>query len=116
MLRPPPRSTLFPLHDALPICFIEMERVYGPQSISRFNLYTAIGINGAPNPGYSSGDAIKAINEVAAENLPVGFGYEFSGITKEEITAGSQTVFIFILVVAFVFLLLSAQYGSFLVP
>lgn len=96
--------------------FIELERVYGPQSISRFNLYTSIGINGAPNPGYSSGDAIQAINEVAAETLPVGFGYEFSGLTKEEITAGSQTVYIFVLVVAFVFLLLSAQYGSFIVP
>lgn len=96
--------------------FIELTRVYGPQSISRFNLYTAIGVNGAANPGYSSGDAINAINEVAAEKLPVGFGYEFSGLTKEEITAGSQTVFIFILVVAFVFLLLSAQYGSFVVP
>ncbi|HLR00476.1 MAG TPA: efflux RND transporter permease subunit [Sphingobacterium sp.] len=96
--------------------FIELERVYGPQSISRFNLYTSMGINGAPNPGYSSGDAIQAINEVAAETLPVGFGYEFSGLTKEEITAGSQTVYIFVLVVAFVFLLLSAQYGSFIVP
>lgn len=96
--------------------FIELERVYGPQSISRFNLYTSIKINGAPNPGYSSGDAIKAINEVAAEKLPVGFGYEFSGLTKEEITAGSQKMFIFILVIAFVFLLLSAQYGSFIVP
>src|SRR5699024_8854309 len=92
------------------------ERVYGPQSISRFNLYTSMGINGAPNPGYSSGDAIQAINEVAAETLPVGFGYEFSGLTEEEITAGSQTVYIFVLVVAFVFLLLSAQYGSFIVP
>src|SRR5699024_3737874 len=96
--------------------FIELERVYGPQSISRFNLYTSMGINGAPNPGYSSGDAIQAINEVAAETLPVGFGYEFSGLTKEEITAGSQTVYIFVLVVAFVFLLLSAQYGSVIVP
>ncbi len=96
--------------------FIELKRVYGPQSISRFNLYTAMGINGAPNPGYSSGDAINAINEVAATMLPVGFGYEFSGLTKEEITAGSQKMFIFILVIAFVFLLLSAQYGSFILP
>lgn len=96
--------------------FIEIKRVYGPQSISRFNLYTSIGVNGAPNPGYSSGDAIKAINEVAAQNLPIGYGIEYSGLTKEEISAGSQTLFIFILVIAFVFLLLSAQYGSFIIP
>ena len=96
--------------------FIEMNRVYGPQAISRFNLYTAIGINGAPNPGYSSGDAINAINEVVAEKLPVGYGIEYSGLTKEEITASNQTLLIFLLVIAFVFLLLSAQYSSFIIP
>lgn len=71
--------------------FISLERVYGPQSISRFNLFTAIEINGSPNPGYSSGDAIRAIEEVAATSLPVGYAYEFSGMTREEISAGSQT-------------------------
>jgi len=96
--------------------FIEINRVYGPQAISRFNLYTAISINGAANPGYSSGDAINAINEVVAEKLPVGYGIEYSGLTKEEITASNQTLFIFILVIAFVFLLLSAQYKSFIIP
>ncbi len=96
--------------------FITMERVYGPQSISRFNLYTSIGINGSPNAGFSSGDAINAIKEVAAETLPIGYGFEFSGMTREEISAGSQTLFIFILVILFVFLLLSAQYESYILP
>ncbi len=96
--------------------FITLSRVYGPQSISRFNLYTSMGINGSPNPGYSSGDAINAINEVAAQSLPVGYAFEFSGMTREEISAGSQTFFIFTLVIIFVFLLLSAQYESYLVP
>jgi HAE1 family hydrophobic/amphiphilic exporter-1 len=96
--------------------FINLTRVYGPQAISRFNLYTSMGINGSPNPGYSSGDAINAINEVAEQTLPVGYAFEFSGMTREEISAGSQTAFIFLLVIVFVFLLLSAQYESYLVP
>ena len=96
--------------------FVTMKRVYGPQSISRFNLYTSMDINGAPNPGYSSGDAIKAIQEVAATSLPVGYGFEFSGMTREELSAGSQTLFIFLLVIIFVFLLLSAQYESYILP
>lgn len=96
--------------------FITLEKVYGPQAISRFNLFTSIGINGAPNPGYSSGDAIKAIEEVAATSLPVGYGYEFSGLTREELSAGSQTVFIFMLIIIFIYFLLSAQYESYLLP
>ena len=60
-------------------------------------LFTSISITGAPNPGFSSGDAIKAIQEVAAENLPSGYGYEFSGLTREELASGSETIFIFIL-------------------
>ncbi len=96
--------------------FITLEKVYGPQSISRFNLFTSIAISGAPNAGYSSGDAIKAIEEVAASNLPAGYGYEFSGLTREEISAGSQTVFIFMLIIVFIYFLLSAQYESYLLP
>ena len=96
--------------------FITLEKVYGPQSIARFNLFTAIGVTGAPNPGYSSGDAIRAINEVAATTLPVGYGYEFSGLTREELSAGSQTVFIFTLIIIFIYFLLSAQYESYLLP
>ncbi len=96
--------------------FITLEKGYGPQSISRFNLFTAIAVTGAPNPGYSSGDAIKAIEEVAATTLPVGYGYEFSGLTREELSASGQTVFIFLLIIVFIYFLLSAQYESYLLP
>jgi len=96
--------------------FIKMTRVFGPESISRFNLFTSISITGAPNPGFSSGDAIKAIQEVAAENLPAGYGYEFSGLTREELASGSETIFIFILCLVFVYFLLSAQYESYILP
>lgn len=96
--------------------FVSLEKVYGPQAISRFNLFTAVSINGAPNDGYSSGDAIKAIEEVAAQSLPTGYGYEFSGMTREEMSAGTQTVFIFMLCIVFVYFLLSAQYESYILP
>ena len=96
--------------------FVKMNRVYGPESISRFNLFSSIGITGAPNPGYSSGDAIKAIQEVAAQSLPQGYGYDFSGLTREELASGSETVFIFILCLVFVYFLLSAQYESYILP
>lgn len=96
--------------------FIRMDRVYGPESISRFNLFSSIGITGNPNDGYSSGDAIKAIQEVAAETLPVGYGYDFSGLTREELASGSQTIFIFILCLIFVYFLLSGQYESYILP
>jgi len=96
--------------------FIRMDRVYGPESISRFNLFSSIGITGNPNEGYSSGDAIKAIQEVAAETLPTGYGYDFSGLTREELLSGGQTVFIFILCLVFVYFLLSGQYESYILP
>ncbi len=96
--------------------FLTLTKVYGPQTISRFNLFTSIGITGATNEGYSSGDAIKAIEEVAAKTLPVGYGYEFSGLTREELSAGGQTAFIFLLIIVFIFFLLSAQYESYLLP
>ncbi|MBL0738616.1 efflux RND transporter permease subunit [Flavobacterium sp. GN10] len=96
--------------------FVKMTRVFGPESISRFNLFTSISITGAPKPGYSSGDAIKAIQEVAAENLPAGYGYEFSGLTREELASGSETIFIFLLCLVFVYFLLSAQYESYILP
>ncbi|MDB5248303.1 MAG: hydrophobe/amphiphile efflux family transporter [Segetibacter sp.] len=96
--------------------FITLKRVYGPQAITRFNLFTSIAVNGSPKPGYSSGDAIKAVQEVAAQSLPAGYGYEFSGMTREEISAGGQTVFIFSLVLIFVYFLLSAQYESYVLP
>jgi HAE1 family hydrophobic/amphiphilic exporter-1 len=96
--------------------FITLEKVYGPQSISRFNLFTSIGVNGAPKPGFSSGDAIRAVQETAASVLPNGYGYEYSGMTREEMSAGGQTAFIFLLVLLFVYFLLSAQYESYVLP
>lgn len=96
--------------------FITMKRVYGPEAISRFNLFTSIGVNGSPNPGYSSGEALVAIKEVAAQTLPPGYGYEYSGISREEQTSGSQSIYIFFLSLVFVYLLLSAQYESYLLP
>lgn len=96
--------------------FIATERVYGPQAISRFNLYTSIAITGSPNQGYSSGDALKAVQEETAKVLPTGYGYEFSGLSREEQSAGSQTVFIFLLCLVFVYFLLCAQYESYILP
>ncbi len=96
--------------------FIKLEKTFGPQTISRFNLFTSVSINGMPSEGFSSGDAIKAIEEVAAQTLPIGYGYEFSGMTREELNAGSQTFFIFILCIVFVFFLLAAQYESYFLP
>lgn len=97
--------------------FVKLTRVYGPDVITRFNMFTSISITGSPAKGVSSGDAIRAIEETAAQTLPSGFGYEFSGITREEAAqSGSQTAIIFGLVLLFVYLLLSAQYESYLVP
>ena len=96
--------------------FVSLKRVYGPEFINRFNLFTSIAVSGAPKPGYSSGDAIKAIQETAAKTLPVGYGYEFSGLTREELSSGSQTMLIFVLCLIFVYFLLSAQYESYILP
>src|SRR5690554_1224236 len=96
--------------------FITLKRVYGPQSIKRFNLFTAASVNGAAAPGFSTGDAIKAVQEVSATALPQNYSVEFSGLTREEISAGSQTTFIFILVILFVYFILAAQYESYLIP
>lgn len=96
--------------------FITLTKVYGPQAISRFNLFTSISVTGNPNAGYSSGDALKAVQEVAAQTLPSGYGYEFSGLSREEISGGSQTVFIFLLCIIFVYFLLAAQYESYILP
>jgi hydrophobic/amphiphilic exporter-1 (mainly G- bacteria), HAE1 family len=96
--------------------FIRLERVYGPEQITRYNMYTSAMIDGVPAPGYSSGDAIKAVERVAAETLPRGYTYEWSGMTREEILSGNQAVYIFIISLVFVYLLLAAQYESFLLP
>jgi len=96
--------------------FISLKRIYGPEAVARFNLLKAVNVNGKAKPGYSSGDAIKAIQEVAAQHLPKSYGYEFSGMTREEILAGSQAAGVFLLSLIFVYFLLSAQYESYLVP
>ncbi|MEQ7800304.1 efflux RND transporter permease subunit [Pedobacter sp. ASV1-7] len=96
--------------------FVTLKKTYGPEFINRFNLFTAGAVNGAPKPGYSSGDAIKAIQEVAAQTLPQGYTFEFSGLTLEELSSGNQTLLIFILSLLFIYFLLSAQYKSYILP
>ena len=96
--------------------FINLKRIYGPEAVARFNLLKSVNVNGKAKPGYSSGDAIKAIQEVAAQHLPKSYGYEFSGMTREEIIAGGQAGGIFLLSLIFVYFLLAAQYESYLVP
>ncbi|WP_295769905.1 efflux RND transporter permease subunit [uncultured Mucilaginibacter sp.] len=95
---------------------VKLSRVYGSETASRYNLFNSIQINAIPKPGYSSGDAIKAIQEVAAKELPQGFAYEFSGQTREEISSGGQSAVIFALCLVFVYFLLSAQYESYILP
>ncbi|SKC41707.1 efflux RND transporter permease subunit [Ohtaekwangia koreensis] len=95
---------------------VVLERVYGPETVTRNNLFTAVTINGVPKPGYSSGDAIKAVEEVAAQYLPRGYSYEWAGMTKEEIASGGQAGFIFTLCLIFVYFLLAAQYESYILP
>ena len=93
-----------------------LHRVYGPETVTRNNLYNAVTINGKPNAGYSTGDAIIAIEETAREVLPRNFAYEWTGMTREEKNAGSQLTVIFIMSLVFVFFLLAAQYESYILP
>jgi HAE1 family hydrophobic/amphiphilic exporter-1 len=95
--------------------FLSLKRVYGPQSVTRFNLFNSTTITGATNPGFSTGDAIRIIEE-EAKNLPNNYTIAYSGLTREEVSAGNQTTFIFILSILFVYFLLSAQYESYLLP
>ncbi|PKG44224.1 efflux RND transporter permease subunit [Psychroflexus sp. MES1-P1E] len=95
--------------------FLSLKRVYGPQSVTRFNLFNSTTITGATNPGFSTGDAIRIIEE-EAKNLPNNYTIAYSGLTREEVNAGSQTTFIFVLSILFVYFLLSAQYESYLLP
>lgn len=98
--------------------FVTLSRVYGPDLMNRFNLFTSIAVTGMPAPGYSSGDAIAAVERTAATALPQGYGYEYSGMTREEAGSGAsgQTATIFGLCLLFVYLLLSAQYESYMLP
>ncbi|HKZ64912.1 MAG TPA: efflux RND transporter permease subunit [Chitinophagaceae bacterium] len=95
---------------------VTLKRVYGPETVTRNNLFNAVTINGQPKPGFSTGDAISAIEETAKQVLPRGYAYEWTGVTREEIKTGDQTAFIFILSVIFVFFLLAAQYESYILP
>lgn len=96
--------------------FITLTRAFGPERLSRFNLYGSISVNGTPKPGYGSGDAMNAIREVASQTLPAGYGFEYSGVSREEEASGRQTLYIFILSLLFVYFLLSALYESYLLP
>ncbi|MFZ4860958.1 efflux RND transporter permease subunit [Sphingobacterium sp. Mn56C] len=104
-------------NDMVPIkTLVTLNRVYGPETASRYNLFNSIGINAIPKPGYSTGDAIRAVEEVASQHLPTGYTYEFSGMTKEEMISGGQSTLIFILCLVFVYFLLAAQYESYIIP
>ena len=96
--------------------FVEMEKVYSSDVLNRFNLYNSIAVQGTAADGYSSGDAINAIREVAAQVLPKGYGYEFDGITREEAQTTSNTLIIFGICLLFIYLILSALYESYLIP
>lgn len=98
--------------------FVTLTKVYGPDLLNRFNMFQSISVTGQPAPGYTSGDCLAAISRVAQETLPPGYGYEYSGMTREEASsgAGSTTAVIFGLCLLFVYLLLSAQYESYILP
>ncbi|MBO9703264.1 MAG: efflux RND transporter permease subunit [Sporocytophaga sp.] len=95
---------------------VTLNRVYGSETVSRYNLFNSIQVNAIPKSGFSTGDAIKAIQETAKKELPSGYAYQFSGQTREEISSGGQATIIFILSLVFVYLLLAAQYESYLLP
>ena len=96
--------------------FCRMERVYGPSNINRFNLFTSINVTGTVANGVSTGEAIKAAEEVAAQVLPTGYTYEYQGLTREEAKASNSTAIIFVLCIIFIYLILSAQYESYILP
>ncbi|WP_442589061.1 efflux RND transporter permease subunit [Pedobacter sp. AW31-3R] len=96
--------------------FMKMEKVYGLSEITRHNMYNASEISGSSAPGYSSGAAIQAINEVAEKTLPRGFGIDWAGISKDEVSRGNEAIYIFLICLGFVYLILAAQYESFILP
>lgn len=96
--------------------FMKMEKVYGLSEITRHNMYNASEISGSSAPGYSSGAAINAINEVAQKTLPRGFGIDWAGISKDEVSRGNEAIYIFLICLGFVYLILAAQYESFILP
>ena len=96
--------------------FMHLEKVYGLSEITRHNMYNAAEVSGTPAPGYSSGQAIAAIQEVADKTLPRGFGIDWAGISKDEVSRGNEAIYIFLICLGFVYLILSAQYESFILP
>ncbi len=96
--------------------FCSLSRVYGPSNVSRFNLFTSINVSVTPADGYSTGQAMQAIAEVAKQNLPAGYGYEYSGLSRSEAESSNSTALIFVLCIVFVYLILSAQYESYILP
>ena len=96
--------------------FLRIEKVYGPEQITRYNMYTSAMVNGQPATGYSSGQAIQAIKEVAAAQLPKGYGYDWAGSSRDQAESGNQAIYVFVICLLFVYLLLAAQYESFLLP
>ncbi|NQX56834.1 efflux RND transporter permease subunit [Pedobacter panaciterrae] len=103
--------------DMVPMnTLVKLSRVYGSETVSRYNMFNSISVNAIPKPGFSSGAAIKAVEEVAAQQLPEGYTYEFSGQTREEIASGGQSTLVFILCLVFVYFLLAAQYESYILP
>ena len=96
--------------------FVTLKKIYAPESLNRFNMFPCISINGRAAEGYSSGDAIKAIRDVAEEVLPVGYGFDFGGISREEAQSGNNTIYIFIVCITLIYLILCALYESFMLP
>ena len=104
-------------NDMAPVSqFVNLEKIYAPENLSRFNMFPAISVNGRAAEGYSSGDAIKAVQAVAKEHLPVGYGYDFSGIAREEAESTSNTAIIFVICIVLIYLILAALYESYIVP
>lgn len=96
--------------------YCSLKKIYGPSNINRFNMFTSINVTAMVNDGYSSGDAIKAVAEVAKNTLPQGYSYEFTGLTRSEQESSGSTAMIFVLCIVFVYLILSAQYESYILP
>lgn len=96
--------------------YLTLTRVYGSEILTRFNLFSSIQVNGTPATGYSSGQAIEAVREVAAATLPTGYGYEFGGMSREESSTGNTTTLVFVICVVFIYLILCALYESLFVP
>lgn len=96
--------------------FMTLEKVYGLSEITRHNMYNSSEISGSSAPGYSSGEAIKAVTEVAKATLPRGYGIEWAGISKDEVSRGNEAIYIFLICLTFVYMILAAQYESFVLP